>query len=294
LSVIADVQAGSIPRGEDMPRVPFGAASISRLILGANPINAGSHLSVFVNHQMRRYFTPENLTALFRRCEELGVNTWQSGASNLPRWQHHGEAGGGLQYISLAAPDPADPGVLARLAAAGVLGVAHHGELTDALFKAGRLAEVREYCRAIRDTGVQVGVSTHMPAVIEAIEEQGWDVDFYMACVYERHRSREELQRLLGAVPIPVPEVYLESDPARMCEVIRQTPRTCLAFKILAAGRLCETAEQVEAAFEFTFSHIKPTDAVIVGIYPEYSDQVAEDAALTIRYGSPNGAPLSG
>jgi hypothetical protein len=107
-----------------------------------------------------------------------------------------------------------------------------------------------------------------------------------MTCVYERHRSREELQRLLGAVPIPVPEVYLESDPARMCEVIRQTSKTCLAFKILAAGRLCETPEAIESAFQFIFAHIKPTDAVIVGIYPEYSDQVAEDAALTIKYGS--------
>jgi hypothetical protein len=289
LTTIADVQAGNIPRREDMPRVPFGPATISRLLLGANPINAGSHLSVFVNHQMRRYFTPDNLTALLRRCEQLGVDTWQSGPGNLAQWQEYREAGGGLQYLSLAAPNPGDPAEVERLAKAGVLGIAHHGEVTDMLFKQGRLAEVRDYCRRLREAGVQVGVSTHMPAVVETIEEQGWDVDFYMTCVYERHRSREELQRLLGAVPLPVPEVYLESDPARMCEVIRQTPKTCLAFKILAAGRLCDTPEQVEAAFQFVLSHLKPTDAVIVGIYPEYSDQVAEDAALTIRYGSPDG-----
>jgi hypothetical protein len=272
-----------------MPRVPFGPASISRLILGANPINAGSHLSVFVNHQMGRYFTPDNLTALLRRCEQLGVNTWQSGTGNLAQWQEYREAGGGLQFISLAAPDPADPAAVQRLVKAGVLGIAHHGELTDMLLKQGRLAEVRDFCRILRDAGVQVGVSTHMPAVVETIEEQGWDIDFYMTCVYERHRTREELQRLLGAVPLPVPEVYLESDPARMCEVVRQTPKTCLAFKILAAGRLCDSPEQIEAAFQFVFSHIKPTDAVIVGIYPEYSDQVAEDAALTTRYGSLDG-----
>jgi len=291
LTTIADVQAGNLPRREDMPRVPFGPHTVSRLILGANPINAGSHLSVFVNHQMRRYFTPENLTALLHRCEELGVNTWQSGGGNLAQWQDHCAAGGQMQFISLAAPNPNDPDEPRRLAQAGVLGIAHHGELTDVLFKQGRLGEVREFCKTLRDTAadgtsaVQVGVSTHMPDVVATIEEQGWDVDFFMTCVYERHRSREELQRLLGAVPIPVPEVYLESDPARMCDAIRQTSKTCLAFKMRAAGRLCETPQAIEAAFEFVLTHIKPTDAVIVGIYPEYSDQVAENAALTIKYG---------
>lgn len=284
MGIIADVQAGNLPLRDDMPRVPFGPHTISRLILGANPINAGSHLSVFVNHQMRRYFTPENVTALLRRCEELGVNTWQSGGGNLAVWQDYCQSGGQMQFISLAAPSPDNPEAITRLVQAGVMGLAHHGELTDMLFKQGRLDEVREFCKVIRDTGVQVGVSTHMPDVVATIEEQGWDVDFFMTCVYERHRSREELQRLLGAVPLPVPEVYLESDPARMCDVIRQTSKTCLAFKLLAAGRLCETPEAIESAFEFVLTHLKPTDAVIVGMYPEYTDQVAENVAMTIQY----------
>ena len=285
MSTIAAVQAGQItPHAQDMPRVPFGATTISRLILGANPINAGSHLSTFVNHQMRRYFTPENLTALLRRCEELGVTTWQSGGGNLAQWQAYNESGGAMQFISLGADDPNDPRCVTKLAEAGVLGIAHHGELTDTLFKQGNMEPVREYCKRVRDTGVQVGVSTHMPAVVEYVEEKAWDVDFFMTCVYERHRSREALLELLGEVPIPIPEVYLESDPGRMCAAIRQTSKTCLAFKILAAGRLCDSPDAIEAAFQFVLQNIKPTDAIIVGIYPEYSDQVAENAALTIRY----------
>ena len=38
--------------------------------------------------------------------------------------------------------------------------------------------------------------------------------------------------------PLPVGEVYLQKDPARMYEAVRRTKRPCLAFKILAAGRL--------------------------------------------------------
>ncbi len=275
------------PLATTMPQVPFGPVTVSRLIVGANPINAGSHLSVFVNHQMRRYFTPGNITRLLRRCEEMGINTWQSSGRNVDFWDQYREAGGRLQYLSLASDHPQYPYVAEELAAAGAIGIAHHGEVTDTMFKEGRLEQAREFCKRVRDTGAQVGVSTHMPAVIAEIEEQGWDVDFYMACVYERHRSREELRELLGHVPIPVREVYLEDDPPRMYEAMRQTSKPCLAFKILAAGRLCGTPEQVEAAFRATFEGIKPKDAVIVGMYPEYSDQVAEDVALTIRYGSP-------
>ena len=124
-----------------------------------------------------------------------------------------------------------------------------------------------------------------MPAVVDAIESKGWDVDYYMTCVYERHRSAEDLEKLLGQVPIPVGEVYL---PQRSAADVQgdagQTKRPCLAFKILAAGRLSERREWVEQAFRDTFAAIKPTDGVIVGIYDRYSDQPAENAALVRRF----------
>jgi len=157
--------------------------------------------------------------------------------------------------------------------------------VTDQLFKAGRFDEVNEFLKRVRDSGMQVGVSTHMPDVVDAVESNGWDVDFYMTCVYERHRSAGELHKLLGHVPIPVGEVYLTEDPPRMFKAIRQTQRPCLAFKILAAGRLSDRSQWVEQAFRETFASIKPTDGVIVGIYDRYSDQPAECAALVRKYG---------
>ncbi|OPZ01573.1 MAG: hypothetical protein BWZ10_03434 [candidate division BRC1 bacterium ADurb.BinA364] len=268
-----------------MPMADFGPHRISRLIVGANPINGGSHLSRFVNQQMKRYFTPERILEMLARCEAEGVNIWQSSPANLDLFARHRREGGKMNYISLANESEKDPGQLERIVAAGGFAVAHHGEFTDSLFKAGKLESVREYLKKIRDTGLMVGVSTHMPVVIEEIESRGWDLDFYMACVYERHRTREELKALLGYVPIPVREVYLEEDPPRMFQAIRQTEKPCLAFKILAAGRLCDKPDTVEAAFRETFRQIKPNDAVIIGMYPEYEDQVAINASLTRKYG---------
>jgi hypothetical protein len=125
-----------------------------------------------------------------------------------------------------------------------------------------------------------------MPAVVDAVESKGWEVDYYMTCVYERHRSAADLKKLLGHVPLPQNEVYLVEDPPRMFAAIQKTKRTCLAFKILAAGRLSDRKEWVERAFRETFLGIKPGDAVIVGIYDRYSDQPAECAALVRRFGN--------
>jgi hypothetical protein len=82
-----------------------------------------------------------------------------------------------------------------------------------------------------------------------------------------------------------VREVYLEEDPPRMFRAMRQTARPCLAFKILAAGRLCDHPDTVEKAFRDTFAQIKPNDAVIVGMYPEYEDQIAINADFVRRFG---------
>lgn len=265
-----------------MPLVPFGKHPMSRLVCGANPFNGGSHLSGFVNREMRAYFTPEQILKTLRRCQDLGINFWQSSGKNVELYQRLIAEGGQMRYLSLATGAEDIP----PLAQAGCVGIAHHGEVTDRLFKDGQLDKVNELLKRVRDAGLMVGVSTHMPAVVDAIESKGWDLDFYMTCVYERNRTVEELKKLLGHVPLPVREVYLEEDPPRMFKVIRQTKRTCLAFKILAAGRLCENKASVEKAFRQTFEGIKPTDAVIVGIYDRYTDQPAEDVEFTRRFGS--------
>ncbi len=275
--------ASSSPTNQTrLPAIKFGKYSLSRLICGANPFNGGSHLSVFVNHQMKDYYTPEQILKTLRRCEQVGVNCWQSSGANCQLYRRFIEEGGKMHYVSLGS-EVTDIGEIAK---AGAIGIAHHGEYTDRLFKAGKLDSIHDYLKRVRDAGLMVGVSTHMPVVVDAIEDKGWDVDFYMTCVYERHRSAAELEKLLGQAPIPAGEVYLPKDPPRMFKAMRRTRKPCLAFKILAAGRLSERKAWVEQAFRETFESIKPDDAVIVGIYDRYSDQPAENAEYTSRFSS--------
>lgn len=277
----ADGEAPGASSG--LPQVPFGPHRISRLVCGSNPFHAGSHLSIFVNHDMRSWYTEERVLATLRRCQEEGINLWQGNDRHFETFRRFLEGGGKMQYISLGTAGQGKE-YLKKLAAAGAIGVAHHGEVTDRLFKAGGLDEIRDFLEMVRDAGLQVGVSTHMPDVVDAVESKGWDIDFYMTCAYERHRSRDDLIRLLGRAPVDVGEVYLEDDPPRMFRAVQGTRRTCLAFKILAAGRLSDRKEHVEEAFRRTFQSIKPTDAVIVGIWDKYGDQTAENAAYARRF----------
>jgi hypothetical protein len=266
-----------------LPQIRLGRYSISRLICGANPFNAGSHLSVFVNHQMREYYTPEQILKTLRRCQQVGINCWQSGLDNVELYRRLINEGGRMHYIAI---DSGDADSIETLRRGGCVAIAHHGETTDQLFKAGRIDKMQEYLKRVRDAGLLVGVSTHMPEVVDTVESKGWDLDYYMTCVYQRHRSREALEKLLGQAPIPVGEVYLPDDPPRMFKAIQQTKRPCLAFKILAAGRLSERPQWVQQAFRQTLESIKPGDGVIVGIYDRYSDQPAEDADFVRRYSS--------
>lgn len=94
-----------------------------------------------------------------------------------------------------------------------------------------------------------------------------------MTCFYNLSRGSHAFEQ----------EQYLEKDRVRMCQTIRQTPKTCLAFKILAAGRNCATQQNVQEAFQFAFDNIKQQDAVVVGMFPKDTDQVSLNVQYTLE-----------
>lgn len=275
--------AGAQTDRSTLSQIKLGQHSISRLICGNNCFGGGSHLSCFVNYEMRAYYTTEQILKTLRRCEQVGINCWQSGLGNIEMYRDFVDQGLKMHYIAISAGDPSG---IQKLKQGGCIAIAHHGEVTDRLFKSGKIDDIHDYLKRVRDAGLQVGVSTHMPAVVDTIESKGWDLDYYMTCVYERHRTKDELKELMGYTPIPEREVYLEEDPPRMFKAMQQTDRPCLAFKFLAAGRLSDRRHWVEQAFRQTYESIKPIDAAIVGIYDRYSDQPAENAAMVKRFGS--------
>jgi len=106
-----------------------------------------------------------------------------------------------------------------------------------------------------------------------------------MTCFYYLTRSRKELEKMPPVTTLQIGYSFFASDPMAMTAVMRQVDQPCLGFKILAAGRKCHDRQSVRDAFQFAFGQIKPSDGVIVGMYPRFQDQIEENADHTRQFG---------
>jgi hypothetical protein len=265
-----------------LPTIRLGKHDVTRLIIGGNPIYGHSHFNRILSQYMVAWHTPERVVELLKHAEAHGINTWQNSYAErtLSDLDKYREQGGKMHWLSLGKPDwDQKPELIEAAAKRKPIGIAPHGGLGDRLHRQGKTDVLLTLLKRIRDTGVLVGLSAHNPALIELAEEKSWPVDYYMCCLYYLTRPREQFQKLMGG-EMTLGEVYLESDPPRMYKAVRATKKPCLVYKILAAGRKVDNAAQVKQAFENAFANIKPTDAVIVGMYQQQSDQVAQNTAL--------------
>jgi hypothetical protein len=225
-----------------MPDIQFGSRRISRLIVGGNQQSGVSHQSKEMTQHMLEYFSPDRIVEFLRNCIAQGINTWQ--ANYNEKTKNAIEAirreGNDLQLISLSAPVIADrDNGWAKLLDLKPIGIYTWGFWTDRSWRQGKIEETRDFLARIRQAGVMVGVGTHIPEVIEYIEDKAWDVDFYMASLYRWGKTKDEILKIMPEVPhdgYGGQELYLPSELPRMCETIRKTKKLCLAFKLFAGG----------------------------------------------------------
>ena len=190
-------------------------------------------------------YTPDKVSDVMHQANRFGINAFNyvhlgRAPKDLARFQ----AEGGRMHLIVQCIADAET----VYKAVKPLAMYKQGEEVDKAFQNGEMDDVKEWCKKARDLGVAVGVGTHKSEVIAYVEEQGWDVDFYAGCVYNRTRTPEEWKQVLHGESLEMAqEIYLRSDPPRMYKVMRQTKKPCFAFKILAAGRLSE--QQLDAGF---------------------------------------------
>ena len=265
------------PAAVQVPKVKFGKAEISRILLGMNPLYGVSHFNNTFNTVMREWCTSAKIVEIMHRCASYGINCYQAVSSSrcVADYERFRSEGGNMHLVVQTTAEPAE--VVKTM---NPLAIYHAGEFTDNAWREGKMDGVREYCKKVRQTGAMVGVGSHIPEVIAMVEDAGWDVDFYAGCVYNRRRTPEEFRKLLGGELPEMPnEVYLQDDPPRMYKVLKQTPKPCFAFKVLAAGRV----RSPEAAFKLAFESIKPTDSIFVGMFPRVKDEIKENAEIVTK-----------
>ncbi len=279
-----------------LPTVSLGPHRVTRLIVGSNPIRGYSHFNPITNQQMVEWYTDERAAQLLLNCQKAGINTFQASYFQ-DRWERiwdlFHKKGGHLQWIYLTSAADLNPQAryttpeairdgqitaIKTLVKHKPIAMVHHGGHTDSLWRAGKLEYLKTYIDKVHDLGCLAGVSTSNPKILTTLEEEGFENDFYMAGLHFVDRRPEEWMKEIGTVPVD--EGWIASDPPRMAEAVRQVKKPALVYKVLAAGRKCQSEEQKREAIAWAYKNIKPTDAAIIGLYPRYSDQVTETVKM--------------
>jgi len=260
----------------------LGPHRISRLVAGSNPILGYSYLGPHTDRHLKEYFTVERTVEFLDDCERAGITAHQFADPEraLPYLRRLRERGSKLQFICLHGQREK---IRQAIDLTQPMAMVHHGGVTDQLFAEGKASVVHDYVKAAHDCGVLAGVSAHNPDCIKRIADEGWEVDFFMTCFYFLTRKRGKEDAEVPTLEIAYP--FYKDDPKVMTEVVRQVKQPCLGFKILGAGRLCADQPTVRAAFQFAFENIKPTDGVIVGMFPWCFDEVSANAQYTRELG---------
>lgn len=253
-----------------METISIGSLDISRFIIGGNPFSGFSHQSADTDSRMRHFFTAARIKQLLREAESLGINTVIARADHhiMRVLMEYWDEGGRLQWIAQSCPEL---GATERGVENAIRGGAKacyvHGGVTDHLFAAEKLGDVAHAIEMIRGAGMPAGIAGHNPEVFHWAEEN-LDVDFFMCCYYNPSSRVQSPESSSGGS-----EWFHDEDRDRMVETIAGLSKPAIHYKVMAAGR-----KDPPDAFGFVAKHLRPGDAVCVGVYNEHNpDMLRED-----------------
>lgn len=271
--------------------VDFCGTEVTRLTIGNNPFSGHSYITDIVSgEEMMDYYTADKITEALFAAEEAGINTYQALACPfiLRVLRQYRNEGGKLKIIFQTYPAIDLRVNLRQMLAWEPFAIYHQGTMSDFLMESGETEKLKENLKLIRETGVKVGFATHVPETVLQAEKEGWDVDFYMTCLYNARRTqRGQTSGFITGKEKRL--VFYPEDRFLMFDAIRKVKKPCIAFKLLAGGQVFygKTPEQypqvISDVFTETFSNIKPGDIATVGVYQKNANQIKEDAMILER-----------
>jgi hypothetical protein len=145
-----------------------------------------------------------------------------------------------------------------------------HGGQMDNMLANNQLDQVKGFIDKIKAAGLVAGVAGHNPKVFEWAEKN-IDVDFYMCSYYDPISRAEKADHVAGTV-----EKFRAEDRDAMVRVIKGLRKPAIHYKVMAAGR-----HTPEEAFSFVARHLRPQDAVCIGIHTkDNANMIADDIRI--------------
>ncbi len=269
---------------KQVPQVRLCNYEISKLILGSNPFSGFSHQTKKVDEEMMDFYTAEQIKKAWDTAQNNGINAFCArGDRHIVRLiREYYNEGRMRNFLWLAQTAPEFINFEAGLSIITTnkpkpVCIYHHGGQLDNLLMEGKKQIVKDHLKMIRDTGYITGMASHQPEFIEMAEDENWDVDLYLTCFYNlTGRGKKELTAIKGSEG----EIFDISEPPKMCRVIKQVRKPCIAYKIFGAGRLCHSRDEIYSAFRFAVENIKPNDFIMIGVFQKNKDQIKENVEI--------------
>jgi len=245
---------------DDLPLRKIGNVSVSRLIIGGNPISGNAHSRdlPYVSSLMRRYFTDEKVVETLQICEQCGINTLQFRTdSHIVRiLNKYWKQGGKMQWIAQIKPRKPDiSDIMNDIRMAfdnGAIGGYLQGQVADRLVQEGRIDLVQKAFEDIKANGAIAGVGGHLLNVIIACEKAGIKPDFYMKTLHRGDYWSAGIK--------PQNDNIWSVTPEKTIEFMKKVNRPWIAFKVLAAGAI-----HPRQGFEYAFEN--GADFICVGMF---------------------------
>jgi hypothetical protein len=238
----------------EMKTIRLGNLDWSKVICGSNPFNARSHFSAARDAEYRARFTDEKIERVLRRCLELGINTYETSASERA-WnivsRIRQASGRPLHFIGSTRLDETSDMkshtqklefLVQRKTELCVI----HAQHVEKQWKGGTIPGLATMLDAIHAAGLLAGVSAHRIATVELCEKNGYAIDTYLFPL-----------NLSGFV---YPGYDGGESPQQRADLVRGLSRPVILMKTLGAGRI-----PPKEGLQFIAEHAKPTDLISIG-----------------------------
>lgn len=286
-----------------MQYVDFLGHRVSKLIVGDNPFNGWSYIpKIIPGSEMKMYYTEDKILEAIHKMEELGINTMLPLADPyiIRVLSHYRANGGKMNFIfqtwgPLMTPE-LWPVTMRHMQEVEPIGVYLSGTFVDVRFETGREQEIKDMLARMRNMGIALGICTHRPENIAKLEgDEGFDFDFYMACMYNARRNREgqESGFLTGKSKGDIE--FHPSDRGEMLTAVRDVKKPILAFKLFAGGQmLAEKTEEerrvlLRDVYDTVFGSLKPNDLGVMGVFQKHHDQLTENVSVFNEWAAAQG-----
>src|SRR5262245_21875014 len=130
-----------------LPTIKLGPHTVTRLILGGNPIYGHSHFNRLYSRHMIDWHTPDRVVELLKRCEHSGINTWQNSYAErtLQDIDRVRKEGVKFNWLCLGKGDwDRFPERINEAAKRKPIGIAPHGALAEKLHRLNKLNVLKD------------------------------------------------------------------------------------------------------------------------------------------------------